>query len=153
MDDLVLVMIFWFRIIKYGWLFMPEIIASSFLRIGNGLAIVVKYATTVEYIGSQSFPQILENHSWSRSNAYNNLISSKSTHQLNRRVIDDSTENMSGITDGHQNYEKCEKSTVADVQAAIQCKQKVKYYLLKQFQTQQNMRKHVYFVKNQNVCT
>ena len=34
----------------------------------------------------------------------------KNTHQLNGKGIDDSTENMSGITDGHQNYEKCECS-------------------------------------------
>ena len=31
-------------------------------------------------------------------------------HQLSRKGIDDSTENMSGIIDGHQNYEKCECS-------------------------------------------
>ena len=29
-------------------------------------------------------------------------------HLLNRKGIDDSTENMSGITDDHQNYEKCQ---------------------------------------------
>ena len=32
----------------------------------------------------------------------------KNTHQLNGKVIDDSTENMGGITNGYQNYEKCE---------------------------------------------
>ena len=32
----------------------------------------------------------------------------KNTHQLNGKGIDDSTENMSGITDGHEIYEKCE---------------------------------------------
>ena len=31
-------------------------------------------------------------------------------HQLNGKEIDDSSENMSGITDGDQNYEKCECS-------------------------------------------
>ena len=31
-------------------------------------------------------------------------------HQLNKKGIDDSTENMPGITDSHQNYEKCECS-------------------------------------------
>ena len=35
-------------------------------------------------------------------------IPQKNTHQLNRKGIDDTTENISGITDGHQNYEKCE---------------------------------------------
>ena len=33
-----------------------------------------------------------------------------STHLLNEKGIDDSTENLSGITNGHQNYEKCESS-------------------------------------------
>ena len=31
-------------------------------------------------------------------------------HQLNGKEIYDSTGNMSGITNGHQNYEKCECS-------------------------------------------
>ena len=53
------------------------------------------------------FPQFLEN-SRSYSNAYNNLFPRKNTHQLNGKGIDDSTENMSGITDGHEIYEKCE---------------------------------------------
>ena len=67
----------------------------------------MKYATTVVYVGTHFFPQFLEN-SRSHSNAYNNLTSSKNTHQLNRKGIDDTTKNISGITDGHQNYEKCE---------------------------------------------
>ena len=29
-------------------------------------------------------------------------------HQLNGKGIDDSMENMPGITNGYQNYEKCE---------------------------------------------
>ena len=41
-------------------------------------------------------PQLLEN-SKSHSNACNTLISSKKKHLLNRKGIDDSTENMSGI--------------------------------------------------------
>ena len=73
--DLVLVLIFWFRIIKFGWFFMLGIIASNFLKIGNGWAIVVKYVATVVYVGTHFFPQFLEN-SRSHSNAYN-LISSK----------------------------------------------------------------------------
>ena len=73
--DLVLVLIFWFRIIKCGWFFMLGIIASNFLKIGNGWAIVVKYATTVVYVGTHFFPQFLEK-SRSHSNVYN-LISSK----------------------------------------------------------------------------
>ena len=32
----------------------------------------------------------------------------KDKHLLNGKEIDDSRENMFGITDGHQNYEKCE---------------------------------------------
>ena len=59
--DLVLVLIFWLGIIKCGWFFMLGIIASNFLKIGNGWAIVVKYATTVVYVGTQFFPQLLEN--------------------------------------------------------------------------------------------
>ena len=77
--DLVLVLIFWFRIIKCGWFFMLGIIASNFLIIWNGWAIVVKYATTVVYIETHFFPQFLEN-SRSQNNACNNVISSKNTH-------------------------------------------------------------------------
>ena len=37
------------------------------------------------------------------------LISSKKNmHLLNLKRIDNSTENMSGIIDSHQNYEKCD---------------------------------------------
>ena len=54
---------------------MLGIIASNFLKIGNGWAIVAKYATTVVYVGTHFFQQFLEN-SGSHSNAYN-LISSK----------------------------------------------------------------------------
>ena len=61
MGDLVLVLIFWLGIIKCGWFFMLGIIASNLLKIGNGWAIVVKYATTVVYVGTQLFPQLLEN--------------------------------------------------------------------------------------------
>ena len=73
--DLVLVLVFWFRIIKCVWFFMLGIIASNLLKIGNGWAIVVKYATTAVYIVTHFFPKFLEN-SRSHSNAYN-LISSK----------------------------------------------------------------------------
>ena len=31
-------------------------------------------------------------------------------HQLNGKGVDDSVENMSDITDSHQNYKKCEFS-------------------------------------------
>ena len=75
MCDLVLVLIFWLVIIKCGWFFMLGIIASNFLKIGNGWAIVAKYATAVVYVGTHFFQQFLEN-SGSHSNAYN-LISSK----------------------------------------------------------------------------
>ena len=45
--DLVLVLIFWFRIIKCGWFSMLGIIASNFVKNDNGWSIVVKYATTI----------------------------------------------------------------------------------------------------------
>ena len=61
MGDLVLVFILWLGIIKCGWFFMLGIIASNFLKIGNGWAIVAKYDTTVVYVGTQFFPQLLEN--------------------------------------------------------------------------------------------
>ena len=32
----------------------------------------------------------------------------KNTHLLDGKGIDDSIENMPGVTNGHQNYEKCE---------------------------------------------
>ena len=67
---------FWFRIIRCGWFFMLGIIASNFLKIGNGWAIVVKYAATVLYLGTHFFPQSLEN-SRSHSNAYNLIFSKK----------------------------------------------------------------------------
>ena len=73
--DLVLVLIFWFRIIKCAWFFMLWIIASNFLNVGNSWAIAVKYTTTVVYVEAHIFPQFLGN-SRSHSNAYN-LISSK----------------------------------------------------------------------------
>ena len=72
---LVLVLVSWFRIIKCGWFFKLGIMANNLLKIGNGWAIVVKYATNVGYIGTHFFPQFLES-SRSHSNAYN-LISSK----------------------------------------------------------------------------
>ena len=75
MGDLVLVLIFWLAIFKCGWFFMLGIIASNFLKIWNGWAIVVKYATTVVYVGTHFFQQFLEN-SRSHGNVYN-LISSK----------------------------------------------------------------------------
>ena len=88
---------------------MLGIIASNFLKIGNGWAIVEKYAPTVVLVGAHSFAQFLENFR-SHSNASSTLIFSekKDTHLLNLKKIDNSTENMSGITDGHQNYEKCD---------------------------------------------
>ena len=56
---------------------MMRIIASNFLKIGNGWAIIVQYATNVVYAGTHFFPHFLEN-SGSHSNAYD-LISSKKT--------------------------------------------------------------------------
>ena len=57
---------------------MLGIIAGNFLNIGNSWAVVVIYATTVVYVGTHFFPQILEN-SRSHSNADNSLIFSKKT--------------------------------------------------------------------------
>ena len=69
----------------------------------------MKYATAVVYVGTHFFPQFLQN-SRSHSNAYNNVIPPKSMHLLNGKGIDDSPENLPGITDGHHNYKKCECS-------------------------------------------
>ena len=66
--DLVLVLIFWFRIIKCGWFFMLGIIASNFIKMRYGWVIVIKYATTVVYVRTHLFPHFLEN-SRSHSNA------------------------------------------------------------------------------------
>ena len=107
--DLVLVLVFKFRILNCGWFWMLRIIARNLLKIGNGWAIVEKYAPTVVLVGAHSFAQFLENFR-SHSNASSTLIFSekKDTHLLNLKKIDNSTENMSGITDGHQNYERCD---------------------------------------------
>ena len=58
---------------------MLGIIASNFLKIGNGWAIVEKYALTVVLAGAQFFPQFLENFR-SQSNASSTLIFSKKKH-------------------------------------------------------------------------
>ena len=55
---------------------MLGIIASNFLKIGNGWAIVEKYAPTVVFLGAHIFPQFLDNFR-SHSNACSTLISSK----------------------------------------------------------------------------
>ena len=59
--NLVLVLIFWFRLIKCGWFCMLGIIARNFLKIGNGWAIVEKHPETLAYVGTHFFPQFLEN--------------------------------------------------------------------------------------------
>ena len=71
--DLLLVLIFWFRIITCVWLW---VIASNVLKIRNDWAVVGKYATAIVYVGTHFFPQFLQN-SRSHSNAYNNVISSE----------------------------------------------------------------------------
>ena len=86
---------------------MLGVIVTNFLKIGNGWTIVEKYAPTLVSVGAHFFPQFLENCR-SHSNACNSLISSKKTRLLNLKGIDNYTKNISGITDGHQNYEKCE---------------------------------------------
>ena len=66
-----------------------------------------KYATAVVYEGTHFFPQ-LQGNSRSHSNARNTLISSKKHASIkNGKEIDNSTKNLSRITDGHQNYEQC----------------------------------------------
>ena len=75
--DLVLILIFWFRILTCGWLW---VIASNFLKIRTGWDKVVKYVRSIRmsvvYVGTHFFLQFLEN-SRSHSNAYNNVISSE----------------------------------------------------------------------------
>ena len=48
---------------------MLGIIASDFLKVENGWPVVVKYVTTVVYVGTPFFPQFLEKISESHSNA------------------------------------------------------------------------------------
>ena len=66
-----------------------------------------KYATTVVYVGACFFPQFLEN-SRSHSNVCNTLIYLKNQAPIKWERDYNSMENLSGIADGHQNYEKCE---------------------------------------------
>ena len=84
---------------------MLEIIASNFLKIGNGWAIVEKYATSVVYVGTHFFCP------FPRKLIVMHIVpqfSRKKTHLLNGKGIDDSKVNMSGINDDRQNYEICE---------------------------------------------
>ena len=74
--DLILVLIFKFRILKCGWFWMLGIIASNFLSTGNGWAIVEKDAPAVVFVGAHFFPQFLENFR-SHCNTCSTLISSK----------------------------------------------------------------------------
>ena len=55
---------------------MLGIIASNFLKIENGWAIVQKYAPTAVFVGAHFFSKFLENFK-SHSNACSTLISSK----------------------------------------------------------------------------
>ena len=91
--DLVLVLIFWFRIFKRGGFCILVIIAINFLKIENGCTVVEKYAATVAYVGTYIFPntwktQYLKN-SRSHSNACNVLISSnkKRTYWMGKGLI------------------------------------------------------------------
>ena len=72
---------------------MLWIIPSNFLKIGNGWAIVEKYAPTVVLVEAHFFPQFLENFRF-HSNATSTLIflEKKNTHLLNLKRIDNSTE-------------------------------------------------------------
>ena len=90
--DLVLVLTFWFKIIKCGWFCILGIITSNFLKTENGWTIVENYVTTVVHVGNHFFPQLLEN-SRSHSNACNDLVSSEKLAPMsNENGIDDSTE-------------------------------------------------------------
>ena len=104
--DLVSVLTFWFRTIKCGWFFMLGIIASNLLKIGNGWAIVVKYVTTVVYVGTHFFPPFLEN-SRSHSKAYN-LISSKKHAPIIWERDWWFYGKYAWYYVGRQNYEKCD---------------------------------------------
>ena len=108
--DLVLVLIFLFKIIKFQWFRILRIIGSNFLKIGNGWTEVKKYATYVVYVGTHFFPQFLEN-SKSHSNVCNTLYSSKKYAPIKSerdwwfyRKYDWHYRWSSE----HQNYEKCE---------------------------------------------
>lgn len=85
--------------VKRRWICMLRIIASNL--------VVEKYATTFVYLETLFFPQFIEN-SRLYFNGWNTWVSSKKTRLLSGKIIDTSTENLSGITDVHQNYEKCE---------------------------------------------
>ena len=83
---------------------MLGIIASNFLKIKNGWTVVQKYTTSIVYLGTHFFPQFLEKYI-PHFNECNILISLKEiTHPLNGKEIDNSMENLSDITNGHQNY-------------------------------------------------
>ena len=85
---------------------MLGIITSNFLKLGNGWAIVIKYATTIVYVGAHSFPQFLEN-SRSHNNAYN-LISSKKHAPVKWESDWWFHGKYAWYYQCHQNYEKCE---------------------------------------------
>ena len=61
---------------KRGRFWMQGIIESNFLKIGNILAIVEKYAPTVVLVGAHFLPQFLETFR-SHSDACSTLIFSK----------------------------------------------------------------------------
>ena len=46
--DLVLALIFKFRILNCGWFRMLGVVPTNFLKIGNGWAMVKKYGPTVD---------------------------------------------------------------------------------------------------------
>ena len=79
---------------------------NYFLKIKNGWTVIKKYATTLVYVGTHFFPQFLENPR-PHFNACN-ITLSKKTRLLNEKGIENSIENLSGITDGHHNYKEWE---------------------------------------------
>ena len=87
---------------------MLGIIASNFLKIGNGWATVEKYASTVVFVGALFFPQFLDKNLDFILMQVVPWFSWKKKHLLNLKRIDNTKENMSGITDGNQNYERCD---------------------------------------------
>ena len=83
---------------------MLSIIASNFLKLGNGWTIVEKNAATVAYVETHSFPQFVFPKTLDLIVMH--VVSQfprKKTHLLNKKGTDISTENMSGIMDNHQN--------------------------------------------------
>ena len=64
--------------------------------------------TVIAYVGTHCFRQFLENCRPHSNNACDTLITKENKHLLNGKRIDNSTENLSCITDGHEKYKECD---------------------------------------------